>query len=119
MKKTILIYDDDEDILLLCKTILTKYDFVVETLSKCDNIIADIEHLKPDLILMDLWIPVLGGEKAITLMKENEQTKHIPILIFSANTGIKEISKKLSADGYVEKPFTINTFIETINKSLG
>lgn len=119
MKKKILIYDDDDDILLLCKTILNKYDFIVETLSTCDNILFDIEYIKPDLILMDLWIPVLGGEKAIIIAKQNEQTKHIPILIFSANVGIMEISKKINADGYVEKPFTINNFVETINKSLG
>lgn len=119
MKKNILIYDDDEEILLLCKAILGKFGFVVETLSRCENILNDIKSLQPNLILMDLWIPEIGGEKAIELMKQNESTKQTPVLIFSANADIKEICKKVNADGYVEKPFTVSTFIETIQRHTG
>ena len=119
MKKKILIYDDDQEILLLCKAILSKYDFVVETLSMCENILRDIQKFNPDLILMDLWIPQIGGEKAIEIIKQNETTKQLPVLIFSANADIKEISEKVNADGYIEKPFSISSFIETIKKHLG
>ncbi len=118
MKKVILIYDDDEEILELCMAILSKYDYVVETLPKCENILRDIQTFNPDVILMDLWIPLIGGEKAIEIVKQNEKTKQIPILIFSANSNIREISKKVKADGYVEKPFLIQTFIETIQRHI-
>jgi len=118
MKKNILIYDDDQEILLLCKAILSKYNFVVETLSMCENILTDIQTFNPHIILMDLWIPQIGGEKAIEIIKHNESTKQIPVLIFSANGDIKDISKKVNANGYIEKPFTISTFIETIQKHL-
>ena len=114
MKKNILIYDDDTEILFLCKTILQKYDFTVETLSRCDDIIHDIDKFSPSLILMDLWIPELGGEKAVKLMKENDMAKHIPVFLFSANTDIKEICKKVNANGYIEKPFDLKGFITTI-----
>ena len=116
MKKKILIYDDNEEILLLCKSILSKFGFMVETLSLCENILDDIKLIQPDLILMDLWIPEIGGEKAIETIKQNEATKNIQVLIFYANADIKDICKKVNADGYVEKPFTVNTFIETIKK---
>lgn len=119
MKKNILIYDDDEEILLLCKAILSKYGLGVETLSRCENILNDIKLIQPQLILMDLWIPEIGGEKAIAAIKQNEATKYIPVLIFSANADIKDISIKVNADGYVEKPFTVRTLIETIQKHLG
>jgi DNA-binding response OmpR family regulator len=119
MKKNILIYDDDEEILVLCKAILSTFGFVVGTLSRCENILKDIRSLQPDLILMDLWIPEMGGEKAITILKENEETKNIPVLIFSANADIMTISKNVNADGYVEKPFAINTFIATIKRFTG
>ena len=119
MKKKILIYDDDEEILLLCKAILSKFELVVETLSRCENILNDIKSIQPHLILMDLWIPEIGGEKAIAIVKQNEAIKNIPVLIFSANADIKDISKKVNADGYVEKPFVINTFIETIQRHIG
>jgi CheY-like chemotaxis protein len=116
--KCILIYEDDPEILLLCKTILLKSQYRVATLSRCENVIADIEMLKPNLILMDLWIPVIGGEKAISMIKENPATKHIPVLLFSANAGIKEVCKKLNANGYIEKPFDIITLQQTIEQHI-
>jgi len=119
MKKNILIYDDDEEILFLCKAILCEFDFEVETLSRCENILNDIKSIQPHLILMDLWIPEIGGEKAIEIVKKNEATKNIPVLIFSANADIKDISKKVNADGYLEKPFSVSTFIEIIQKHTG
>ena len=118
MNKSILIYDDDEEILFLCKAILEKDKYRVETRSRCENIVNDIALLKPDIILMDLWIPEIGGEKAINLMKENIATQHIPVIVFSANAEIKEICEKIKADGFIEKPFDIALFTETIGKNI-
>ena len=118
MKKNILIYDDDEEILLLCKIILKKYDYAVETLSHCDDVIADVIRLKPDFILMDLWIPEMGGEKAVRIIKNNESTKHVPIFLFSANADIKEICDKVNASGYISKPFDLTTFLESIKNNI-
>ena len=116
MKKCILIYDDDKEILTLCKIILQKLNYSVEIRSECDNIIEDIKILNPDLILMDLWIPKCGGEKAITIMRENTVSKQIPVLLFSANDEIDKISKKTGANGYVQKPFDIVHFKKQIEK---
>ena len=118
MKKNILIYDDDEEILLLCKIILKKYGYSDETLSHCDDVIADVIRLKPDFILMDLWIPEMGGEKAVRIIKNNEFTKHVPIFLFSANADIKEICDKVNASGYISKPFDLKTFLELIKNNI-
>ena len=117
-QKCVLIYDDDPEILFLCKTILEKKQYRVETLFRCENVINDIGGIKPDIILMDLWIPEIGGEKAIMMMKENPATQSIPVLLFSANADINEICKKIKANGYIEKPFDIAVFTETIRKHL-
>lgn len=116
--KCILIYEDDQDILFLCRQILATNQYRVETLSRCETVISDIDYIKPDLILMDLWIPEIGGEKAIAMIKENPATCHIPVILFSANAEIKEICKKINADGYIEKPFDIDTFKETIAQNI-
>lgn len=116
MKKNILIYDDDEEILLICKIILNKFDFAVETLSRCENILNDIKSLHPHLVLMDLWIPGIGGEKAISIIKQNNITYNLPVLLFSANSDIKQIAERVNANGYIEKPFTIETLIEKIKE---
>ena len=118
MNKCVLIYDDDTEILFLCKAILQKSNYRVETLSRCDDVINDIAQIKPDIILMDLWIPEIGGEKAIAIMKKNNIAKHIPVILFSANAEIKEIGEKINANGYIEKPFDIGLFKEIIKNNI-
>ena len=115
MKKCVLIYDDDAEILFLCNAIL-KNDYRVETLDRCDNALEDAEVIKPDIILMDLWIPNIGGAKATDHLKNHPATSTIPVILFSANADIKEIAVNLKADGYLEKPFDINMLKETIDK---
>lgn len=61
----------------------------------------------------------IGGEKAIEIIKQNESTKQTPVLIFSANTDNKDNCKKVNAGGYAEKPFPINTVIQTIQRNTG
>ena len=114
MKKCILIYDDDQEMLFLCKEILQGDKYHVETLTRCIHVIADIDLYKPDIILMDLWISEAGGEKAIITIKENPATQHIPVLIFSANVEVREICKRIHANGYIEKPFDIAALRQTI-----
>ena len=116
--KCILIYEDDPEILFFCKEFLSKHQYRVETRSRCENVINDIAFIKPNLILMDLWIPEIGGEKAIALIKENPATCHIPVLLFSANAEIKEICKKINANGYIEMPFDLITLKKIIEKNM-
>ncbi|MEP6949184.1 MAG: response regulator [Ginsengibacter sp.] len=116
--KCILIYDDEPEILFLCKVILSNSPYRVETLLRCDNVINDIARIQPDIILMDLSIPEIGGEKAINIIKANPATQHIPIIIVSANREIKEIYKKTKAEDYIEKPFNMAYLKETIAKTL-
>jgi DNA-binding NtrC family response regulator len=118
MKKCILIFDDDPEILLVCKIILEKRNYQVETRLLCDDIIEDICLVKPDIILMDLWIPTIGGEKAINLMKKNEATSHIPVILFSANTDISTIVDRTNANGFLQKPFDINTLVATVENTI-
>ncbi|MEO5648830.1 MAG: response regulator [Ginsengibacter sp.] len=117
MKKCVLIYDDDQEILFLCKKILEKH-YRVETLIKCQNVIDDITRIKPDIILMDIWIPLVGGEKATQLIKNNPLTQLIPVFLFSANDGIDKICEKIGANGFISKPFEIADFKEIIEKNI-
>jgi CheY-like chemotaxis protein len=118
MKKNILIYDDDEEILLLCKIILEKYNYAVQTLPSCDDVITDVQKLRPDFILMDLWIPQLGGEKAVKILKEHTDTKNIPIFLFSANSDIEEICLRTKANGFIAKPFDLKAFVGIIQNHI-
>ena len=118
MKKRILIYDDDPEILMVCKIILESKGYHVETRLFCDDIIKDISETAPDVIFMDLWIPTIGGEIAIKLMKSNSATSHIPIILFSANSDIELIAQRTNANGFLSKPFDVRILIETIENTI-
>ena len=118
MQKCILIYDDDEEIQTLIKIILEKKNYRTETRSSCDTILEDVNGIKPSLVLMDLWIPILGGEVALKQMKGNEATRNVPVFLLSAHDSIVEISEKLNADGYLKKPFTIDTLIQLVEHNI-
>ena len=118
MKKCVLIYDDDLDILSVCKIILKQHNYRVETRSRNTDLINDINKLKPDMVFMDIRIPELGGEKAVKLMKSNSDTENIPIVLFSANPEIEEIYKRTGADGFLKKPFEINTLLDVLKDNI-
>ncbi len=109
MEKCILVYEDDLEILQLCKTILSTSGYKVEAMSNCENIISDVAKIKPNLILMDLWIPQIGGEQAITLLRESTDNNEMPVVIFSAHEDIEAIAKRINATSFIKKPFDIST----------
>ena len=119
MEKCILIFDDDPEILLVCKLILEQQNYRVETRTRCENIIEDISLAKPDIILMDLWIPEIGGESAVNLMKNNEATQHVPVILFSANAEIEEICHRSNANGFLKKPFDVLALKKIIEENIG
>ncbi|HXB31502.1 MAG TPA: response regulator [Puia sp.] len=118
MQNCILIYDDDPDILTVCTLILTQHNYRVETRNQCMAILSDIDQINPDLILMDFWIPEMGGEKAVTLIKNNRGTHHIPIILFTANAEIEKIYKRIGADGFLKKPFEIIALLNVLNDKI-
>lgn len=61
LEKRIIIYDDNIEILTMCQMFFKKFHYQVKTLSRCENVINDVKSYKPDLILMDLLIPEIGG----------------------------------------------------------
>jgi DNA-binding NtrC family response regulator len=118
MKHCILIYDDDSEILVVCKIILEQHHYNVKTRILCDNVIEDIREVKPHVILMDLWIPTIGGEQAISLVKKNRKTNHLPVILFSANSEVNVIANRTNANGFLKKPFEINSLINVIESSI-
>ncbi|MDZ4808990.1 MAG: response regulator [Bacteroidota bacterium] len=106
--KKVLVYDDDVDILGLCATILKLQGFDVLCKDNCKELITDIESYKPDVILMDNWLPDIGGVKAIQLIKSIEHLKQIPVVFFSANSQVEELAKEAGADYMLQKPFELD-----------
>ncbi len=116
-KPIILICDDDNDILEVTSLILSK-EYNVKTKNKLHDPVEIVLEENPCLVLMDIWIPEVGGEEAVRLLKANHATKDIPVIFFSANTEIKKMTADCGADGYISKPFTIRELKDYINRYL-
>ena len=118
MRKCILIFDDDPEILAVCKIILEQQNYQVATRIICDNIIKDIGEVQPDIVFMDLWIPTIGGESSIMIMKGNNSTREIPIILFSANGEIEIIASQTGANGFLKKPFELTSLLDMVKDNI-
>lgn len=73
---------------------------------------------QPDLILLDLNMPGMGGKEFLRRIKEDEKLKQLPVVILTTSEAEKDIidSYKLQASGYVHKPVTLEEFKEAMKK---
>ena len=115
MDKRILICDDDSDILSICTYILEEQGWEVHTRTHCNNILDVIGDIKPQVILMDNWIPETGGIKATQAIKSVDEFRNIPVVYFSANNDIKSLAEQAGADTFLAKPFDIDELERVIN----
>ena len=115
VKQKILVMDDDRDILDAMKMVLEFNGYKVETCSNDQKI--DYLNL-PDLFLLDIWMSGLSGSDVCKRLKGDDHTKHIPVIIFSANRNISEISEECNADGYIAKPFNLNQLLTVIGSQI-
>ncbi len=111
-----MIFDDDEDIVSICQMILERHNWVVSAHTTCCDIIDKVKNEMPDVILMDNWIPSIGGIDATRLLKENTITCAIPVVYFSANNAIEKLAREAGADTYLAKPFDLRTFENLITR---
>jgi DNA-binding response OmpR family regulator len=112
-KKTILIADDDIDLMQLVKMQLQKIGFAVR-LSLNGYGIAKMVEDHPDVILLDITMDGISGGDICKKLKSNEATSSIPIIMFSANDNIEQIVDSCGANGFVRKPFNLQIIQEKI-----
>jgi DNA-binding response OmpR family regulator len=118
LQKRILIFDDDADLLEVCAIVLRTKNFYVIGKSRCTDILSDIAMHKPDVILMDNWIPDTGGVQATRLVKSSEEFGSIPVIFFSANYNLPALAEEAGAEFYLQKPFEITELEAIVEKAI-
>ncbi len=120
MTKRILIVDDDARNLKLVKDILEANDYLTSEATNGKEAIEIVINQMPDLILMDIQMPVMDGLSAAKILKTNTETKHIPIIALTALSmeGDKEKAMLNCADDYYSKPISIRPLLALIKKHL-
>jgi two-component system, OmpR family, response regulator VicR len=110
----ILVADDQQDILLMMKTILTAKGFIVETDSSGIVFEQLDKNNLPDLILLDINLGAKNGGEICHQLKTSNDTKHIPVILVSGETDISGTAKKCGAEDYLEKPFKTTELVHKI-----
>jgi len=121
MAKVILIVDDDPKSLKLTRDLLEANGYATIEATDGTQAIGLAKVKKPDLILMDITMPVMDGLEASRLLKGDAMTKEIPIIALTASamkgTGEK-IRQEAGCDGYITKPIDIQQLLEEVSEHL-
>ena len=118
MKPTVLIFDDDAEILQICTIILENKGFRVVAENSCEDVVRKVTGSGADVVLMDNSIPMMGGIEATRLIKQDAATRDIPVIFFSANFNVASLGKQAGADYYLPKPFDISTLEEMVVQAI-
>ena len=105
--ETILVVDDDTDILALLEMSLASDGFKVITASNGENGLQKAKVEQPDLILLDVMMPQMDGLEVIKRLKDNTETSAIPVLWLTAKTQTEDKLRglEIGGDDYITKPF--------------
>jgi len=106
----ILVVEDEQDIASLIKHTLERAgDASVEIVGRGDEAIRAISGRPPDLVILDLNLPVLSGDEVCRILRQRADTKHLPIIMLTARTSESErvAGLDLGADDYITKPFSL------------
>ena len=104
---TVLIVEDDDELRDILHAEFELEGLTVLTATDGSEAVTTVRRLKPDLILMDIMMPVMNGIEATEIIKSDEETKHIPIVMLTAAGNKEDIVKGLEvgAIDYITKPF--------------
>ncbi|HAM38922.1 MAG: hypothetical protein A2474_04010 [Elusimicrobia bacterium RIFOXYC2_FULL_34_12] len=119
MAKKILIVDDEKDVVEVIAMYLEKEDYEVASAFDGLEALEKITNEKPDLVILDVMMPKLDGHSLNIRLKENPETKDIPVIVITGKGHLKEIitaRKDVTIVDYLEKPFQMQELLEKIKK---
>ena len=120
-KKTIMVVDDNPDIITIVKTILEGRGYTVFSASSGPELLSMLPNHKPDLIILDIMMPEMDGLEVLTRLKGKAETATTPVILLTAKVQYEDVlgGYKLGADYYITKPFTSTQLVNGINLLLG
>ena len=118
MPTKILSVDDSRTIRLIVGKTFRPYDCVILEAANGEEGLAAAAAEKPDLIVLDITMPVMDGVTMLTKLKENETSKGIPVIMLTAESGRENVAyiAKLGVRDYLVKPFQDAQLIEKVQR---
>jgi CheY-like chemotaxis protein len=119
-KHKILVVDDDPKALILMEAVLESHGYDVILVNDGGQVIQTAKEKKPELILLDIMMPVFDGYTVLAKIKKDETIKNIPVVMVTAlvHDGNKAVAGIFGASAYITKPVNSKHLIETIARFL-
>jgi len=116
--RTVLIVEDNEDNRIVYSTILRHHGFRVSEALDGEEGIAKARRELPDLILMDISIPLIDGWEVTQTLKKDDATRHIPVVALTAHAmpGDRQRAMDVGCDGYLAKPCEPRAVLAEVNR---
>lgn len=110
MSSTILVAEDQQHVRSLIEYKLRNSGFTVVSVEDGKSALEKAEAIIPDLILLDVMMPLMTGFEVLGALRKSEKTRGIPVLMVTAQSNEDEVLKglELGADDYITKPFSPN-----------
>ncbi len=115
----VLVVDDDLDIRETLQEILEHEGFVVATARNGADALARAKLLRPELILLDLFMPVMDGAEFRRLQLGDPDIAYIPVVVVSAAVNLEDRVRSLEVAGAVEKPLRLEALFEVVHRYCG
>lgn len=118
--KTILVVDDDEMILKMAEFILQQEGYEAVKAISGMSCLDYLKYNKPDLILLDVEMPMMSGIQTLEIIRGNEEYQHIPVMFLTASADMETVvaAGSLKAMDYVVKPFMPQELTDRVKKIL-
>ena len=114
----ILIVDDDKDLLEMVEMTLSRLGYHITTLAKGSGFIKVVESIRPDIILLDIFLGDADGRTLCHKMKLQPAYENIPVILYSAGYVPLSTIEHSKADEFMIKPFEIKQLLEKIKNLL-
>ena len=120
-KKRILVVDDDQNIRHLLEIVLRGGGYEVETASNGMEGLRRVQKAPPDLVILDVSMPQLGGWDVLSAIRAMENTRKLPVLMCTSKNLVSDVEQAdaLGATAYIPKPFDIERVVRKVNQILG
>jgi PAS domain S-box-containing protein len=115
----ILLVDDDPEILEVTGQVLREWGYAVDEARDGQTALSLARGARPDLVLVDLMMPVMDGWALIARLRAENVVPGVPLVVFSADREAREKGRSLHADGALRKPFALEELQEVVERLLG
>jgi len=120
LAKKILVVDDESDLLKVTLLRLNKTGYETFGGANGQEALYLTRQIIPDLIILDVYLPMINGDDLTKILKKDDELKHIPVILISASIKIlDEKARESGADGYLAKPFEPEELIAKVRKFIG